>query len=45
MEDNKVILKAIKIGLLGDSQVGKTAICNALLNAEFNPDGNNNRVR
>ena len=39
MEDNKVILKAIKIGLLGDSQVGKTAICNALLNAEFNPDG------
>ena len=38
MEDNKVILKAIKIGLLGDSQVGKTAICNALLNAEFNPD-------
>ena len=38
MEEKKVALKAIKIGLLGDSQVGKTAICNALIRAEFNPD-------
>ena len=38
MEEKKVSLKAIKIGLLGDSQVGKTAICNALIRAEFNPD-------
>ena len=38
MEEKKVSLKAIKIGLLGDSQVGKTAICNAFMRAEFNPD-------
>ena len=37
-DDKKISLKAIKIGLLGDSKVGKTAICNSLLNIEFNQD-------
>ena len=36
--DKKLALKAIKIGLLGDSQVGKTSICDALLNLEFTTD-------
>ena len=35
MSNPKIALKAIKIGLLGDSQVGKTAICRAFLNYEF----------
>jgi len=34
----KVNLSVIRIGLLGDSMVGKTAICNSFLNIEFNPD-------
>ena len=38
MSDKKVALKAIKIGLLGDSQVGKTAICRALMKYEFEPE-------
>ena len=38
MTDKKISLKAIKIGLLGDSTVGKTAICNSLLGLEFNQD-------
>lgn len=37
-EKKKVSLKAIKLGLLGDSQVGKTAICRAFLNNDFDPD-------
>ena len=37
-EKKKVTLKAIKVGLLGDSQVGKTAICRSLLKFEFDPD-------
>ena len=37
-EKKKVSLKAIKIGLLGDSQVGKTAICRAFLKNDFDPD-------
>ena len=36
--DKKVALKAIKIGLLGDSQVGKTALCRALMNYDFDPE-------
>ena len=32
MGDQKINLSAIKIGLLGDSSVGKTAICNSLMN-------------
>ena len=39
MSNKKIALKAIKIGLLGDSNVGKTAICNSLSNVEF--AGNN----
>ena len=35
MSNSKIALKAIKIGLLGDSQVGKTAICRAFMNYEF----------
>ena len=38
MADKKVALKAIKIGLLGDSQVGKTALCRALMNYDFDPE-------
>ena len=38
MTDKKISLKAIKIGLLGDSTVGKTAICNSFFNMEFNQD-------
>ena len=37
-DKKKVTLKAIKVGLLGDSQVGKTAICRSLLKYEFDPD-------
>ena len=36
--NNKLSLTAIKIGLLGDSKVGKTAICERLLNLEFSED-------
>ena len=35
MSNPKIAVKAIKIGLLGDSQVGKTAICRAFMNYEF----------
>ena len=38
MTENKITVSAIKIGLLGDSTVGKTAICNSFMNIEFNPD-------
>ena len=38
MEDKKINLSAIKVGLLGDSSVGKTAICNSLMNIEFAED-------
>lgn len=38
MTEKKVALKAIKIGLLGDSQVGKTALIRALMDYEFEPD-------
>ena len=38
LADKKVALKAIKIGLLGDSQVGKTALCRALMNYDFDPE-------
>ena len=32
MKDDKIILKSIKIGLLADELIGKTAICRALFN-------------
>ena len=35
MSEKKIKRKVIKIALLGDSQVGKTAICNSFLNIEF----------
>ena len=38
MTDNKISVKAIKVALLGDSTVGKTAICNSLMNIEFSQD-------
>lgn len=38
MAEKKISLKAIKIALLGDTSVGKTAICNALMNLEFTTD-------
>ena len=38
MTDNKISVKAIKVALLGDSSVGKTAICNSLMNIEFSQD-------
>ena len=35
MSEKKIKRKVIKIGLLGDSKVGKTAICNSFLNIDF----------
>ena len=36
MSEGKIKRNAIKIALLGDSMVGKTAICNTFMNIEFN---------
>ena len=38
MKLNKNIPKAVKIGLFGDSQVGKSAICKTFLGFEFTLD-------
>ena len=38
MSGKKITISAIKIGLLGDSTVGKTAICNSFLGIEFTND-------
>ena len=38
MTENKITVSAIKIGLLGDSTVGKTAICNSFMGIEFTAD-------
>ena len=38
MKEDKIKIKAIKIGLLGHDAVGKTAIARSLLNLEFNED-------
>jgi small GTP-binding protein len=35
MSESKIKRKAIKIAMLGDSQVGKTAICNSFMNIDF----------
>ena len=35
MEDKKNVSKRIIIGLLGETSVGKTAICNSLIGLEF----------
>ena len=37
MDKNKSI-QVVKIGILGDSEVGKTAICNSFFNIEFTED-------
>ena len=38
MNGENISITTIKIGLLGDSSVGKTAICNSFLNMEFSSD-------
>ena len=38
MTENNIEAKVIKIGLLGDSRVGKSAICNTFTGIEFNPE-------
>ena len=38
MKEDIVKISAIKIGLLGDTTVGKTAIVNSIMGMEFNPD-------
>ena len=35
MSEKNIETKAIKVALMGDSEVGKTAICHAFLNVEF----------
>ena len=35
MNEKKIKRNVIKIGMLGDSRVGKTAICNTFMNIEF----------
>lgn len=35
MSEKKIRRNAIKVAMLGDSQVGKTAICNSFMNLEF----------
>ena len=36
MKGNKIKRNAIKVAMLGDSKVGKTAICQTFMNIEFN---------
>ena len=36
MKGNKIKRNAIKIAMLGDSKVGKTAVCQTFMNIEFN---------
>ena len=38
MSENNIEATVIKIGLLGDGKVGKSAICNRFLGLEFNID-------
>ena len=38
MNESKNEIKCIKIGLLGDTCAGKSAICNSVLNIEFSQD-------
>ena len=35
MEEPQIKRKCIKLAMLGDSEVGKTSICNSYLNIEF----------
>ena len=34
----KIKIKVVKIGMLSDNRVGKTSICNSLINSEFRED-------
>ena len=38
MDDSKIDLTALKIGILGDSTVGKTCLCCSYMNLEFSND-------
>jgi small GTP-binding protein len=38
MAEDKISLKVVKLALLGDSSVGKTALCNSLMNLEFSEE-------
>ena len=38
MEGSKIETTAVKVGMLGDSTVGKTAICGSFMNLEFSED-------
>ena len=38
MSDKKIDYTVLKVGLLGDSMVGKTSICNSYMGLEFNQD-------
>ena len=38
MAENKISLKVVKLALLGDTTVGKTAICHSMLNLHFAED-------
>jgi Ras-related protein Rab-8A len=38
MEEGKIDLTVIKLGILGDSSVGKTCLCNSFMNLEFSMD-------
>ena len=38
MKKDKNLLRCIKLGLLGDSGLGKTSICNTFYNLEFTHD-------
>ena len=38
MDEPQIKRKCIKLAMLGDSRVGKTAICNSYMNIEFTDD-------
>ena len=38
MEEEKQGIKAVKIGFLGDSTVGKTSVCKSFAGEEFSED-------
>ena len=35
MEKDKIVLNIVKLGLVGDSKVGTTSICNSFMGFEF----------
>ena len=44
MKGDKIPLKAVKIGILGDTCVGKLSICKAYLGYDFNENSLNNNI-